>query len=111
MSTRLIFSLAIAALAVVFTLQNADPVPVKFAVWRFESPLALVLALTLIFGAAAAALVAAPSALRKSWKLTREERHRAELDARIAELERSIAAKDRRIRELEARATGTVTNV
>ncbi|MDH5534057.1 MAG: lipopolysaccharide assembly protein LapA domain-containing protein [Betaproteobacteria bacterium] len=111
MSLRLILSLAIAALAVIFTLYNYEPVPVKFAVWEFKSPLALVIALTLILGAAAAALVAAPSALRKSWKLSREERHSAELNARIAELEQAIAAKDRRIRELEARVGATATSV
>jgi uncharacterized integral membrane protein len=111
MSIRLILSLAIAAFAVVFTLQNGEAAAsVKFLIWRFDSPLPLVLAVTLILGAVAATLVAAPSALRKSWKLSREERHSAELYARIAELEQSIAAKDRRIRELEARATGTAIN-
>lgn len=110
MSLRLILSLAIAAFAVVFTLQNGKPVWVEFLIWRFESPLALVLAVTLIVGAAATALFAAPAAMRKSWKLSRETRHSAERDARVAELERSIATKDRRIRELEASATGSVTN-
>lgn len=111
MSMRLILSLAIAAFAVVFTLQNGKPVLVEVLIWRFESPLALVLAVTLILGAAATALFAAPTAMRRSWKLSREARHSAELDTRIAELERSIAAKDQRIRELEARATGTATKV
>ena len=107
MSIRLILSLAIAAFAVVFTLQNADPVPVKFVIWRFESPLALVLAVTLILGAAAAVLVGAPSSLRKSWKIAREARQNATLEGRIADLEQAVAAKDRRVRELEARAAGT----
>jgi lipopolysaccharide assembly protein A len=109
MSIRLILSLVIAAFAVVFTLQNADPVPVKFVVWRFQSPLALVIAVTLIVGAAAAALAAAPSSLRKSWKIAREARHNTELAAHIADLDEAVAAKDRRIRELEARAAETST--
>jgi len=111
MSIRLILSIVIAAFGVVFTLQNSTPVWVEFLIWRFESPLALVLAVTLILGAAAAALVAAPSSMRKSWKIARETRHSADLESRITDLEQAVAAKDRRIRELEARASGTVTNV
>lgn len=105
MSIRLILSLAIAVFAVVFTLQNADTVPLRFIAWRFESPLALVIALTLIVGASASALIAAPAALRRSWQLSREEKHSAELGSRIKALEQEIEGKDRRIRELELRAT------
>lgn len=105
MRIRLILSLVIAAFAVVFTLQNAALVPVKFLIWRFESPLALVLAVTLILGAVAAVLVATPSSLRKNWKIARETRHRADLEARVTELGQAVAEKDRRIREFEARTT------
>jgi len=105
MSIRLILSLVIAVFAVVFTLQNADTVPVRFISWRFESPLALVIALTLIIGAAASALLAAPAALRRSWQLSREERHSAELEAHVKALEQEIETRDRRIRELEVRST------
>lgn len=111
MSLRIVISLAIAAFVVVFTLQNAAQVPLNFAIWHFETPLALVVVLTLILGAIAAALVAAPASLRKSWKLAREERHRSLLDQRIRELEQSVAAKDRRIRELEARGEAAPANV
>ena len=103
MSIRLILSLAIAVFAVVFTLQNADTVPVRFIAWRFESPLALVIALTLIVGAAVSALIAAPAALRRSWQRAREAKHAAELELRVKALEREVEGKDRRIRELELR--------
>jgi uncharacterized integral membrane protein len=109
MSIRLILSLVIAVFAVVFTLQNADTVPVRFVAWRFESPLALVIALTLIIGAAASALLAAPNALRRSWQLSREERHSAELESRVKALEQEIDVRDRRIRELEVRSTPTTS--
>ena len=103
MSLRMIFSLAIVVLAIVFALQNSAPVTVMFAVWRFESSLALVLVVTFVLGALLAALLTTTASVRKSWKLSQQERKGSELDKRVAELEQLVAAKDRRIAELEPR--------
>lgn len=101
MSLRMMFSLAIIILAIVFALQNAAPVTVVFVVWRFESSLALVLALTFVTGAVLSALLSTSASMRKSWKLSQHERQSSVLGDRVAELEQLVTAKDRRIRELE----------
>ncbi len=103
MTLRLIFSMAIAALAIAFALQNAAPVVVTFIVWRFESSLALVLVATLILGALIAALLSTAAAVRKNWKLSQQERLSGELEKRVTELEQLVAAKERRIAELDTR--------
>lgn len=103
MSLRMIFSLAIVVLAIVFALQNSAPVTVMFAVWRFESSLALVLAVTFILGALLAALLSTTASVRKSWKLSQQESKGSELEKRVAELEQLVAAKERRIAELDTR--------
>jgi putative membrane protein len=103
MSTRMIFSLAIIILAIVFALQNATTVTVIFVVWRFESSLALLLGLTFVAGAILSALLSTPAAMRKSLKLSQQERLSGGLEKQVAELEQLVAAKEGRIRELEAR--------
>lgn len=103
MSLRMFFSLAIVVLAVIFALQNAASVTVVFVVWRFDSSLALVMALTFVAGAALSALLSTTAAMRKSRKLSQQERRSGELDKRVSELEELVTAKERRIRELEAR--------
>lgn len=103
MSLRMIFSMAIVVLAIVFALQNSAPVTVMLAAWHFESSLALVLALSFFLGTVLTALLSAPGSVRKSRKLSKQERKGGELEQRVAELERLVAAKDRRIAELEPR--------
>ena len=103
MSLRMIFSMAIVVLAIVFALQNAAPVTVMFVIWRFDSSLALVLAGTFVLGALLAALLTTTASVRKSWKLSKQERKGGELEQRVAELEQLVAARDRRIAELEPR--------
>jgi len=103
MSLRMIFSMAIVILAIVFALQNSAPVTVMFAAWRFESSLALLLAVTFILGALLAALLSTTASVRKSWKLSRQELKGGELEKRVAELEQLVAARERRIAELEPR--------
>jgi len=103
MSLRMIFSMAIVVLAIVFALQNSAPVTVMFVVWRFESSLALVLAVTFVLGALLTALLSTTASVRKSWKLSQQERKGGELDKRVAELEQLVTAKDRRIAELDTR--------
>ncbi len=103
MSARMMFSLAIVILAIVFALQNATTVTVVFVVWRFESSLALLLALTFVLGAVLSALLSTSAAVRKNWKLSQQERLSGDLEKRVSELEQLVTAKDRRIQELESR--------
>ncbi len=103
MSLRMMFSMAIVVLAIVFALQNSAAVTVMFVAWRFESSLALVLAVTFVLGALLAALLSTTASVRKSWKLSKQEHKGGELEKRVAELEQLVAARDRRIAELEPR--------
>ncbi len=106
MNLRMIFSLAILILAIVFALQNATTVTVVFVIWRFESSLALLLGLTFVLGAVLSALLSTSAAMRKSWKLSQQERLSGELEKRVTELEQVVTARERRIRELESRSGG-----
>jgi uncharacterized integral membrane protein len=64
---KLAWGLVIAALAMVFALQNADPVPVHFFFWKIESAsLALVLLVTFISGVFTGLLFLAPRLMKKS---------------------------------------------
>lgn len=103
MSLRMIFSMVIVVLAIVFALQNSAPVTVMFVVWHFESSLALVLAVTFVLGTLLAALLSTTASVRKSWKLSQQEHKGGELEKRVAELEQLVAARDRRIAELDTR--------
>ncbi|PIY97724.1 MAG: DUF1049 domain-containing protein, partial [Hydrogenophilales bacterium CG_4_10_14_0_8_um_filter_62_70] len=64
MQIMLIFGIIFAIGSVTFALQNNIPVTVTFAVWRFDSSLAMVLLLALGLGAIIAALLSSPTVIR-----------------------------------------------
>lgn len=90
----MIFGIAIAIGAVVFSLQNNSPVLVTLAVWTFEGSLALVLLVALGLGVLIAGLVSSPAVIRRQWSASR-------LRSRVADLERQLAQQQQRTRELE----------
>lgn len=64
---KLAWVLVIVAVAMVFALQNADPVPVHFLFWKIESArLALVLLVTFVSGVITGLLFLTPRLMRKS---------------------------------------------
>ncbi len=64
---KLAWVLIIAAIAMVFALQNADPVPIHLFFWKIESArLALVLLVTFISGVITGLLFLAPRLMKKS---------------------------------------------
>lgn len=60
----LVLALILAALAAVFSLQNAQPVSVNFLKWSFDASLVIVLVLTFAAGAISAFLVSIPWRIR-----------------------------------------------
>lgn len=90
----MIFGIAIAIGAVVFSLQNNSPVLVTLAVWTFEGSLALVLLVALGLGVLIAGLVSSPAVIRRQWSARR-------LRGQVADLERQLAQQQQRTRELE----------
>ena len=100
MQLMLIVGIVFAIGAVLFALQNNVPVTVTFALWRFDSTLAVVLLLALGLGALIAALVSTPTVIRGQWggaRLRRQvvglEQERARLEQRLAALEAAAARR------------------
>ena len=95
MQLFLILGIVFTIVAVTFALQNSAPVTVGFALWHYDSSLAVVLLIALGLGALIAGLVSTPSVIKGQWAGARLRRQ-------IAELEDERAALERRVRELEA---------
>jgi uncharacterized integral membrane protein len=92
MQLMLIAGIVFAIGAVLFALQNNMPVTVTFALWRFDSTLAVVLLLALGLGALIAALVSTPTVIRGQWGGARLRRQVAGLEEEKARLEQRVAA-------------------
>lgn len=98
MQLILIFGITIAIGAVMFALQNNVPVTVNFALWRFDSSLAMVLLLALGLGVIIAALLSSPAVLRGQWtasrlrrQITGLEEEKSVLAQRVVQLEAEVA--------------------
>lgn len=103
MQLMLIFGIIFAIGSVTFALQNNVPVTVTFAVWRFDSSLAMVLLLALGLGAIIAALLSSPTVIKGQWNATRLRRQ-------LAGLEENKTVLERRISELEVKLVGMRTS-
>jgi lipopolysaccharide assembly protein A len=95
MQLFLIVGIVFAIGAVMFALQNNAAVTVVFAIWRFDSTLAVVLLVALALGVLISALVSTPSVIKWQWAGTRLRRQ-------VASLEDDKASLERRVRELES---------
>ena len=95
MQLFLILGIVFAIGAVTFALQNSVPVTVVFALWRYDSSLAVVLLVALGLGALIAGLVSTPSVIKAQWAGARLRRQ-------VASLEDDRASLERRVRELES---------
>ena len=100
MQLFLIVGIVFAIGAVIFALQNSAPVTVVFALWHYDSSLAVVLLIALGLGALIAGLVSTPSVIKGQWAGARLRRQ-------VADLEVEKASLEGRVRELEA---GAATN-
>jgi uncharacterized integral membrane protein len=61
MQVFLYFGLFISILAILFAVQNNDPVTVSFIIWQFSGSLALVLLITMAAGALISSLISVPN--------------------------------------------------
>lgn len=94
MQLILLFGIIIAIGSVMFALQNNVPVTVSFAIWSFDSSLAMVLLLALGLGVVSAALLSSPTVVRGQWAVSRLRRQ-------LAVLEKEKAALEQRVSELQ----------
>ena len=90
----LIFALAISVIAVIFALQNPDPVTVSFLTWKVEESLSLVLLITLAIGAVIGLLVLAPSTIRHTLSASGQRK-------RIGLLEKELDENKAKVAELQ----------
>ncbi len=94
MQLMLIVGIACAIAAVGFALQNSAPVTVVFALWRFDSSLAVVLLLALGLGVIITASVTSPAMIKYQWTVSRLRR-------KVSELESGMDALGRHAIDLE----------
>lgn len=81
MRAALVFSLLIAIAAVVFALYNPDPTVIHIGPnYELESPLALVIIVTLLSGVLVGALFSVPNRLRARSRIKKLEKRIAELE-------------------------------
>lgn len=80
---QLIIGVFIALMAVVFALQNADPVTVKLYFWELRNTsLALILIMTLLIGAIAGILFLAPGIYKRNQTISGLKKKISDLEKR-----------------------------
>ncbi|HBP90589.1 MAG: LapA family protein [Nitrospira sp.] len=72
--------------AVVFSIENPDPITVKFFVWTFEGSLVLVLVAALALGVMLSVVASLPSSIKKSRLIAKQQKTIATLERSVAEL-------------------------
>ena len=92
-SVYLILALLIAAVAVIFAVQNVATVTITFLAWKLTGSLSVVLLVTLVIGAVVGLLVLAPSAVKGTISAASQRK-------RIGDLEKQLDEHKRRIVEL-----------
>ncbi|MBN1147118.1 MAG: LapA family protein [Anaerolineales bacterium] len=85
MQIFLFFALFIAILAIIFAVQNNDPVQVSFIKWDFDGSLALVLLIAMAAGALISFFASLPTNIKVRWALRNQKKKLAELEASLAE--------------------------
>ncbi len=93
MQIFLLVSLLIAALAVVFALQNTEVITVHFLFWSFQGSLALILLTALVTGAVASSFASLPSLFKANWTIGSQRKAMGELEERITELTSTLQTK------------------
>ena len=81
MQRKFIAFIAVAAVVVIFSMQNYEPVNVDLLFWKSESPVAAVVIFSFGLGALASALISVPSLVSKNntiRKLQKELKNRQE---------------------------------
>ncbi|MEM6450093.1 MAG: LapA family protein [Cyanobacteria bacterium P01_D01_bin.105] len=86
----IIAAIAIAFLAIAFALQNNILVSINLLIWQYQGSLAIVLLSTLAIGFLIGLLVLFPALLKRGFRISRAQRH-------SADLEEQLQARDRRI--------------
>lgn len=81
-----IIAVVIALLAVIFALQNAQPVMVKLFRWDITGSMALVLLITLLIGFASGMLILFPNIYRKNSAIKSHRKKASDLEKQLSDL-------------------------
>jgi uncharacterized integral membrane protein len=105
MQIFLFISLFVAAIAVLFALQNTAVVEINFLFWNFEGSLALLLLIALALGALISFFASLPSILRRNNLIRNLQKKITELESRVADQVLKLSAAEARLQDLQAPAS------
>ncbi|MCE5360691.1 LapA family protein [Candidatus Igneacidithiobacillus taiwanensis] len=80
----IIFSLIIAALAVIFAVQNNTLSAVHFFTWEFQQSAGIIVLIAFVAGAFASAILYLPTHLRNRWRIRKHGKQIGELETKLA---------------------------
>lgn len=100
MQIFLFIALLISVVAVIFAVQNTEPVTVSFVVWKTQGSLALVLLIALAAGALISFFVSLPSNLRTRWTIRQQRKKMTELETSLADLRAQLEQTQSKLDEL-----------
>jgi lipopolysaccharide assembly protein A len=101
MQVLLIFSLVIAILAVLFAIQNNDPVTISFLFWNWKSSSALVLMTAVLAGVLISLFASLPAMARDKWGLRSHRKKTTELEVSLNEYKVKLAEAQQKNADLE----------
>lgn len=90
MQIFLLVAILVAALAVIFAVQNTELVTVDFLFWSFQGSLALILLVALAAGAIASSLASIPSMFRSHRSVAGQHRKVEQLEAEVRRLHEEL---------------------
>jgi putative membrane protein len=105
MQVLLIFSLIIAILAVLFAVQNNDPVTISFLFWSWKSSSALVLMIAVLAGVLISLFASLPAMAKDKWGLRGQRKKTTELEASLNEYKVKLAEVQQKNTDLEKALT------
>lgn len=97
----IIAAIAIALGAIIFALQNPDPVTVDFLALQFENSLALVLLVTLAIGVLVGLLVCMPAIIRRNLKVSHQQRQLDKVQEEVRQRDRDLSRQGQMVDELQ----------
>jgi putative membrane protein len=106
MQIMVIFALVIAALAILFAVQNNTPVTISFLAWKTEAPLALVLLIALAAGAVISLLASLPTIARHKLTIRSHRKKVSELETSLSDHKSQLEDAQKK---LEGQAAETTT--
>ena len=101
MQILLIFSFAIAFLAILFAIQNTDIISIRFITWETQGSLALILFIALGAGALISYLATAPGQIKKRMTISSQRKRIAEVEGQLTSTQEELQGTKEQLQQLE----------